>query len=53
MSQDFINFKQGTMTVSEYDIKFTSLSQFIEGMDPSDFDKARKVDLSMMHELNT
>ena len=48
-----MTLKQGAMTASEYNIKFTSLLWVSEGMVPSDFDKAKKFEQGWRRELKT
>lgn len=38
---EFINLKQGDMTITEYEKKFTSLSYFIDSINLFDYVKAR------------
>ncbi|XP_028070320.1 uncharacterized protein LOC114272827 [Camellia sinensis] len=47
----FIHLRQGTMTVAEYESKFTQLAQFVTYVIPTEAQKARKFEAGLNAEI--
>ncbi|WOH04359.1 hypothetical protein DCAR_0623768 [Daucus carota subsp. sativus] len=51
--REFLNLKQGNMTVAEYEVKFTQLSQYASSMVATERDKCRRFEEGLKYEIRS
>ena len=49
--REFLNLKQGNMTVAEYEVKFTQLSRYASSMVATERDKCRRFEEGLKYEI--
>ncbi|WOH15373.1 hypothetical protein DCAR_0934911 [Daucus carota subsp. sativus] len=51
--REFLNLKQGNMTVAEYEVKFTQLSRYASSMVATERDKCRRFEEGLKYEIRS